>query len=117
MEDYYDDLYTDDADDKRQVEILIDILQKMFQIVGCKIPVLEIINLSVYEQSKLWKQYTLSEEQFEEWYDYYISRATDLLGYDADEEEIEETFKEISEHWAFKIDFSDKTNTDVKNTL
>ena len=35
MEDYYDDLYTDDADDKRQVEILIDILQKMFQIVGC----------------------------------------------------------------------------------
>lgn len=95
---------TQSEDNTNDIKILEKILNKQFQLVGCKLRVKDIYKMNQEQQTELWNKYTFTKQQFDKWHEFAIKTfAKDPLFSQLDEETIEAIFDNISNHWAFNI--------------
>lgn len=95
---------TRSEDNTNDIKILEKILNKQFQLVGCKLKVKDIYKMNQEQQTELWNKYTFTKQQFDKWHEFAIKTfAKDPLFSQLDEETIEAIFDNISNHWAFNI--------------
>lgn len=92
------------TENTNDVKVLEKILNKQFQLVGCKIKVKDIYKMNQDQQTELWNKYTFTKEQFDKWHEFALKTfAKDPLFSQLDEETIESVFDDISNNWAFNI--------------
>lgn len=92
------------AENTNDIKVLEKILNKQFQLVGCKIKVKDIYKMNQEQQTELWNKYTFTKEQFDKWHEFALKTfAKDPLFSQMDEETIESIFDDICNNWSFNI--------------
>ena len=92
------------AENNNDIKVLEKILNKQFQLVGCKIKVKDIYKMNQEQQTELWNKYTFTKEQFDKWHEFALKTfAKDPLFSQMDEETIESIFDDICNNWSFNI--------------
>lgn len=103
--------------DDMYLGVLQDMLIKMFELAGADISIDDLSNMSEFEQTQLWSKYKLSEEQYAEWYDFYIDNCDRIFDEPVPEETVKTVFENIVNTWGFDVEFSEKTKQDVVETF
>lgn len=91
------------------IDFLTAVLNKQFELVGCKNTTDEIINMNMDEQANIWNSYKMTKEQHQKWRNYFMELASendDFKEYenkDGFQEVLDEVFETISKEWSFEI--------------
>ena len=92
------------AENNNDIKVLEKILNKQFQLVGCKIKVKDIYKMNQEQQTELWNKYAFTKEQFDKWHEFALKTfAKDPFFSQLDEETIESVFDDICNNWSFNI--------------
>lgn len=79
------------------------VLNKQFELVGCDLRTVDIVQMPKEEQTKLWNQYKFTEETFAEWKNFFFETVS-KINPEADQELSNELFNMICEQWAFDVE-------------
>lgn len=91
------------------IDFLKAVLNKQFELVGCKNTTDEVIKMNMNEQADIWNSYKITKEQHQEWRNYFMEIASendDFKEYenkDGFQEVLDEVFETISKEWSFEI--------------
>ena len=90
--------------DISELEFLINILDKQFELAGIKYNTKQLLEMSREKQSEIFSQYTLTEDQYTQWFEYFINIAqkTDIFK-SLDDESLKSVFENISNEWGLTI--------------
>jgi hypothetical protein len=90
--------------DISELEFLINILDKQFELAGIKYNTKQLLEMSPENQSEIFSQYTLTEDQYTQWFEYFINIAhkTDIFK-SLDDAALTSVFEDISNEWGLTI--------------
>ena len=59
------------------IDFLIKVLDKQFSLANCTKTTAEVMEMTEYEQTKFWEEYTLTPSQFDEWKQFFLDNASE----------------------------------------
>lgn len=91
------------------IDFLKEVLNKQFELAGCKKTTDEVIAMTPDEQTDFWSSYTITKEQLEEWRQYFMEVASEndeFKVYESDDsfqDILNVIFDTLVDEWAFEI--------------
>lgn len=105
------------------IEFLIKVLDKQFSLANCSLSTEEVMEMTEDEQSKFWKEYTLTPSQFDEWRQFFLDNApeneefAEIYVMENGQEIIESVFEAVANEWSFEVVEKKKRGRPKKQTV
>lgn len=91
-----------------EIEFVVKVLDKQFELVGAPYKTMEIVEMNMDEQQKIWTSYYLNDSIMDEWFNYFVSLAKETEGFNTlDELSIKAVFESIVDEWGFNFEPDD----------